>query len=154
MWLHITKIILYISCCLISFFILFVIKGNSTFKIKKWYIVLPPLVLWPIAFLMGYCGKSISQTYYALGSGIMSIGFSLLIIPIILSVNIMTKLIVPFMFNKVLDFHQNYNSANLHKNPIRFFIKYKYRIMYIFYYGAMFIASLSMFFGAVWGHDK
>jgi hypothetical protein len=151
--LGIAKIILYIVCCTGSFIILFLINGDN-FIIKKWHIGLPPLTLVPLAFILGFVGNTISQANTILGKDIMSIGFSLLFIAMIFSAIIIVKLIVPLMFDKVLDFHRTYNSANLHRNPVRFFIIHRDKITYLFYYGGMFIASLAMFYGAIWGHKK
>ena len=151
--LHIVKIILYILCCTGSFAILFLINGNN-FVLKKWHAILPPLILIPTGFLLGFLGNTISQTNTILGKGIMSIGFSMLFIAMIFSAIIIVKLIVPFMFDKVLGFHYTYNEANIHRNPVRFFIRHRKKITYLFYYGGMFIASFSMFYGAIWGHNK
>lgn len=151
--INIAKIILYIVCCTGSFIILFLVKGDN-FVIKKWHVLLPPSVFIPLAFILGFLGDAISEVNTIVGKGIMSIGFSFLFFAMIFSAIIIVKLIIPGMFDKVLGFHYTHNSANIHKNPVRFFIKYRDKITYLFYYGGMFVASLAMFYGAIWGHNK
>lgn len=151
---EIIRVTLYIICCLASAYILFFWKRKPSMPITTLDIILPPIIIILSTFLMGIIYRFANNGDYLIGKQIHSLGKSLIVIAIVFGVIIFARKIIPVMMNMVLNFHQTNNQANLHRNPVKFFMEHADKIQDIFYFGAMLIASLAMFYGAIWGQDK
>lgn len=143
------KTALYLILCLASYYIFFGFNKCS-FTPKGWYIILPPIIITIPIILFGLISKA---SGIQLSRQWVDLLFSVMLSSIILSVSVFFKFIIPKAFNIVLNFHKTYNSQNIDKNPVRFFITHHSQLVLIFYIIA-FIASFIMFYGAFFGQKK
>lgn len=143
------KIVFYLVFCLVSYYIFFGFNKYN-FTPKGWYIILPPILITIPIILFGLIAKI---SGIQLSRQWIDLLFSVMLSSMILSISVFFKFIIPKAFNIVLNFHKTYNSQNIDKNPVKFFITHYHQLIVILYIIA-FIASFIMFYGAFFGQKK
>lgn len=138
------KICCFLLFIIISFTLLYFCNDA---KLKRWYMFLPPLIIVPLCFIIAML---INALHIKWNHEMRELGKSIIISSFVLVIVLFAKIMVPFMLDNIISFHKTYNTSNLHRNPIKFFVDKRNYIINGFYF-VFFLGSIIMLSGVYFG---
>lgn len=141
-------LILYLAFCALTFFAFFVVGDEQHHGIKKRYMILPPLATFIMLMLFtaaAFIAKSLN-TFLPLDISYFTTLFAAFIASCTFALLLLVKIVIYYMLGIGIGFHRRFNSRNLQRNPVKFVIEKRYRIIRValaFY----FIGAVMMYYG-------